>query len=459
MVQVKDSISSLLPKVEDEKVLDFIRKHRLENYFCNQKDFSLVEELHEDITQISKLHKDKLDFLNEYNAITGTKPFIIKGFSSYYLTDNVELLRKSNDIDIFVDKPLDCIEHLIEQGFSETKSPNAHEYSTLIRDTIEIDLHQYFPINGYPSEFIKRKDFDKNFITKSSIKLVSIIDYNELIQHAVVLKGCMIPTVTMSAFISCINIFNDYISGFAKIPSIKLIELIDVIELFNHHNFNHDVFKKLVEKHQAHDAISFSDNLIRNLCGISLFKSYEVRAYSYFPQIFYWQFNTWFVPKNMIDILVVDNLDTVFQSFQSTKVQVPFNTYKSYSNKSKERSLLGIEKNKYGETPEIEVSVKFEEYLFISVNVFTNYGINNDIIHLNTGRLRKTVTKATIEHTDKNIFEYLLHDQGYIVEFRIPKENIVDLINQNKLNIILFVEHNSEADTSSNNYFIELVRE
>ncbi|MFD1956889.1 hypothetical protein ACFSL6_22610 [Paenibacillus thailandensis] len=432
----------------------FVRKHRLENYlfhFGNSSD--TAARFKHDSERIVDLHKDKERFLKDFYNKTGVKPLIIKGFSTYYLIKHEGLIRKSNDIDLFVEEPSKYIEKLVQNGFLEIVSPNAHEYSTLIKDTIEIDLHKYFIVRAYPSDIGEHPE-NSEIVTKEKMYDSGQIHFGEILEHAVEFPYCFVPNATFSVLISCINLFNDYIVGFAKTPCIKLIECIEIIELRENENFNGELFKALTAKYNAFDAVSFTNDFIRDLTGETLFKDAEMR-YSRYPQLFYWNFNTWVTPDETTDVLTVDSLEKISFPIKPTVIDLNAPAV-TYSNKSKESPLRGIEKNSSGNTPEIRLTMKWKRDLFVIVEVKTRLSIRGDIIHINTGGIRRTFHGSKIEYIDKHLYEYIPGTHGYTVIFKINEKDMPALNRVRKLRMIVFVEQKTERSVSSNHYLLEL---
>jgi len=454
--QIKEAISNLLPQTGKMGAIQFIRQHRLESFVSARFEGGYTKELEIDLYNIKKLNEDKLAFLKRIHLRQGIKPLVIKGFTSFYLTGNTALLRKSKDMDVFAQEPSEFVRILVEDGFNEIKSPNPHEYSMLTKDSIEIDLHRHFPIASYPRD-LGQRELNKELITNEPLQFVNYLDYDSIIHHTVELPDCLIPTVTMSALIACINIFNDYVTGFAKAPSMKLIEVIEVIELIRHQNFNRGVFVRLVNLYGTQDAVSFTNYITQELFGMELVYMDGLRTYSKYPQIFFWQFNTWFIPERIQDITVTDKLDHIFRVMDSSKAKVSCHARNVYSNKSMQYPLLGIEKNNGGESPEIEMDVLMKDILSVTLHVNTESDIDDDVIHIQIGKFRKTLTRNKFAYFSRDVVQYDRTERGYAVEFKISQEDIPDLMSKHYDHIILFFEHHLERHVSSNFYFIDIV--
>lgn len=434
--------------------INFIKKHRIENYIhCYGKEVpaEIRDQLNTEVDKLVALHNERIAFLKQYYNETGKKPLIIKGFTAFYHTGDMGLIRRSNDLDMFVDHAESFIENLLSNGFEEIKSPNDHEYSTLIKDSIEIDLHKYFIVRAYPIEMASKTSDKGEIVTANEMRYVKTIPYTDILSHSTELPYFFIPNITFSILLSCINIFNDYITGFAKTPCIKLMEIIELLEMLESCSLNESEFDDLIKYYQAEDAVSFMNYLVTQLTGNSVFEKFDYREYSEFPQLLFWHFNTWVTP-NTTAIFSVESLKNITLNMPRNIIDIAKPTVCSnYGN----FTLKGIEKNTEGKSPRIDISVGNENGLSIQVKVYTTLPIEGDMFHINTGKIRRNLFGSKIDYMNRELYDYFSDDISYTVTLKFTPEESIDISSQSTT-MILFIEQKTDTFVSSNYYIFQL---
>lgn len=264
---------------QENRLLELLAIHKLTNRFLtrivNEKVTVYSKEFIDKLVELEHLYFQQTQFnFKALQEIRNSLAFpcqnimVIKGPACYALTGKREKLRKSNDVDFFIES-FDEINHVLNSlNYISYKTPAKHEYANLTKKIDEhdvyLDIHRWFDIHRYPTYIKNELHIDngkqKRLYPRSSGKIA----YNDLIQHAV--KGMTVETCTflfpnpsMAALIICINIFKDYWHNcFATNGLVALGFLAELADYVSHDQFNKEEFLFLVKQYDAMDSARFA---------------------------------------------------------------------------------------------------------------------------------------------------------------------------------------------------------
>lgn len=322
---VKDNDSDTLQPLSDEqfkKLLDLLYEHKLILRFYNKVELFKPVWMTLKQKYLLKLLYNKLstEINSKLLAITelsnkakekNIRCVIIKGLTTYFLTDDTNNLRGSSDIDILCDDHQALINLLLELGYTEVeKIYPEHEIVSLYRNDIEIDVHKFLPSYEYhPSvkknaRSIKRtnrtwffSEKDENYYYSSKLDYDQIVLFNH--------NGINLPNINMHVLIICINAFRSYVHSFYhKTSGICISDLLEVKSLITHKRFNAREFHNLVKKHSAEDAVRFVSILLQHFFKLNFS---EQDNYKNFPFKLTW-LGVWAIPRS-IDFLLFRSFD------------------------------------------------------------------------------------------------------------------------------------------------------
>lgn len=272
--------------IDQEELLLRLRQHRLENRFlvrytterpnwCSQ---FLLERLHRSRVEAQRLWSSQLREIHKISSrfSTAHEPIIIlKGMSSFGLTGEPRCIRHSGDLDVCCADPEQLWAGLLDSGY-RGKRHFTHEFGKLTRDTIILDLHNYYPVLAYPPD-MAWIDFRELGSEKYSQTLRGPlhfkefeIGYDDLRRESVLsvvpeTKGLVFPNPAMAILVMCAHGFRNYTTGLHYLrenQATKLAELADICELTRLREFNPIHFMGLVERYGARDSINFVHYLL-----------------------------------------------------------------------------------------------------------------------------------------------------------------------------------------------------
>lgn len=293
-----EKVSRSLPKWFDNELTDYL--NNFNNKVLNQYN-RYIKEL--------KLVTQTLSNLNQT-----TKLIVIKGFTSYYLTGDINTLRITKDIDLLYNDLPFLKMVLFDLGYKEEKKETEveHEYVTMIKDDISLDIHNYFPVPQYTD---KIKEIVKNPVEPWFLfgweDKISKIKYEDLKNDCIETENnLLIPDVNMSILIICGNIFKDYFyPNFNSRSHISISELIRVKKLTQADEFNPTIILKKAKKYGVINSLYFVITIFQNL-----FKTNPLIIKSpleKYPKRLLWN-GTFFLP-NIDEKLLFCNLDNDIQ--------------------------------------------------------------------------------------------------------------------------------------------------
>lgn len=209
--------------------------------------------------------------------------FVVKGFSTYALTNNRRHVRRSSDIDLFCPDEERLFQTLLGLGYTgELVRGEHHEYAGLQRGDTFIEIHRYFPVFSFPDGI---NDVDlvpghhpgewrQNLVEPPPYKIY----YRDLLEHTVMgyaagTETVRVLDVTMAALALCTHEIKAYTMPlFGRPMTIKLSMLADILDLTRHPEFDITEFERLVERFQAQDTVRLVGYLLETYFGATPFR-------------------------------------------------------------------------------------------------------------------------------------------------------------------------------------------
>lgn len=290
---IKKSISeTTLLSIDVEKLSAFLKEHKLTNRFFLQmnkiNEFSkyVIKFQNEWLKSKEKYERQLGAFRHINNKLNKEKPLIlIKGFSAFAITGELELLKSSSDLDVFYFDENKLEIRLKEMNYVEFGLPSEHEYLNLVKKEgnffIIFDVHKYYPVYNYP-EGLEKKDLELNRNSRdwkqyfssceAEIKVKKKIFYEDILKYSkkgitAETKEFFFPTVEMTIILLCCSMFKDFLYEPYKFPNIKLVDLATIRGLSMHKSYNHEKLINLIEEFEAFDAVSFINILLKEQYG------------------------------------------------------------------------------------------------------------------------------------------------------------------------------------------------
>ena len=265
-----------------ENAYNFITKNRLGAYFYHTKRNNVLQSLKGEVYNklkieifATKMYVDKqINELSKINAASEATVLPIKGFVSYLLTNNKQLLKLSGDIDVISPNCESTNNYLLFNGYKCVDSGlSAHEYSVLKNeDNMMVELQEYFPIVS----------IDR---TKNKLETAKLT-YEDIYRHSLTLdyngSNITIPGYETSTLIACSHAFKDFAWEPYVLPNFRFIDIIEAYSLSMHNKFDMEIFKQLIKKYNAYDAVSFCSSIIDVFFDENPFKCLDLN----FPRMF-----------------------------------------------------------------------------------------------------------------------------------------------------------------------------
>lgn len=425
-------------------MLSSISKHKLEPY-VKEIQSAVLPEIEEKLITIEEQYQHFISFLKELQTKLEKPIVIVKGFSNYHNTNGRALLRGTSDLDILSNDPVKLREELLAKGFIEKKAETAHELSELKKDKILIDLHKFVPVASYPAD-INEISRSNNWKTKGEMYFSGQVTYLDVLEHSVeILDKVLVPNVNMSLIISCAAIFRDYITTLEEVPSIKLINIVEIYILMHEKEFNREEFSKLIRKFHAEHSVAFTNKLLFEVFDECLIDfQHDLQS---FPQILFWD-RKWLIPENLLMTVSNTNFESVLEYLGAQKIKLndnqkielhiptKTNDYHTSSNNFNKQILLEVE---------------WKENLYISLNINDINLHRNDIFSFNFGNYHKKIFLFGSKERGYSLYGERDNHYGKIIdaqsnnsiqiEITIPQEEMEHyLINKNKLGMNIFIE-------------------
>jgi len=233
--------------------------------------FSTVRKVNRNIKALSRL-SEKLP--------KGKEVILIKGISTYLLTDKEETLR-FGDMDILSNDYSAVIKELLEQGYRQTKAPFMHEIGEYSKNGVEFDIHDHFPVYAYPKD-VREADF--TFLKSTKVKKQNYnftsrsISFDALEKDAdeidkLGLKNIKVVDPNLLAIIICAHSFMNFTNMWSishrKKACVRLGEISDLFYLTKHPQFDSKKFLSYCRQYHAGDSVIWTANMLMSIFGIN----------------------------------------------------------------------------------------------------------------------------------------------------------------------------------------------
>ena len=268
---------------------------------------ALTAELTAMQSQIEYDVQEQIEATREINAAytsSNQSLITIKGFSSYALTGDPDMVRWSNDIDVLCSDPTILIDTLLRLGYKHDRlAATAHQFADMGRGGLSIDAHNYFPVYGFPSQ-MSSSDFVPEQNPGVWNQTVSPqpfqVQYSDIVEHSTFgvlpeISTLALPDPTMAVFLVCAHAFrNPFVGLPTKDGMVILAELAEVGELARHPGFQEKSFLEIIERFGGYDSVSFVGALVEEYFGFNPFPYLRANMASERRFIRYW--STFWLP-------------------------------------------------------------------------------------------------------------------------------------------------------------------
>lgn len=402
-----EKINRSLPKWCDNELtayLSYYKNKVLDQYDRYIKELKLITQTLTDLNQTTKL-------------------IVIKGFTSYYLTEDINTLRLTEDIDLLYDDLPFLKEVLLDLGYKEEKKETEveHEYINMVKDDISLDIHNYFPVPQYTDDMkaIVKKSVEPWFLFGWEDK-ISKIDYENLKKDCIeVENNILIPDVNMSILILCGNIFKNYFyPSFDSRTHISFSELMRIKKLTLADDFNPTITFKKAEKYGVTNSLYFIITIFENLFRMNpLMVKSPLEKY---PKRLLW--NATFCLPNIDEKLLFCDLDNdVHQLSNNNPLKVELD--KEYTDLS--------EYNTHNQPllKELKIS-ELDNDICIKLHLSNPRYNNDDVFRLVLGYQLEILyiysdNKLRIDYESiKNFARIKKYSHSYQIEISIPKSSL-----------------------------------
>lgn len=226
----------------------------------------------------------KIDAVQEIVTAVGADGpvFVVKGFSTYALTNDRRHVRRSSDIDLFGPDEERLFQTLLGLGYTgEYVTQEHHEYAGLDRGDTCIEIHRYLPVFSFPDGIDAVDLVPEHHAGTWRQTLVEPppykVFYRDLLEHTVAGRAPGTETirvldVTMATLSLCTHESKAFTMPlFGRPMTIKLSMLADILDLTRHPEFDTVKFAHLAERFQARDTVRLVGYLIWSYFGVDPF--------------------------------------------------------------------------------------------------------------------------------------------------------------------------------------------
>ncbi|MDQ1353412.1 MAG: hypothetical protein QG657_3718 [Acidobacteriota bacterium] len=302
---------------DEDVLINLVDKHNLSGRFMqkltNHKGPSFTPKFNEALKDLH--HETKSQVMRNINAFRSIKTqmppstglIIIKGVSTYVLTSQEHTMR-SGDIDLLSNDTTSLVRTLSEMAYQQTRAPFLHEIGEYTKGSIEVDIHDHFPVYGYTDSLLHTDLLPQNNpgIWRQSYTMKHTrITYDDLKKYSC--QGNMSSTENVTAadpnilsVIICAHAFMNYTNMWSishrEKAYVRLGEIADLFDLVRHPAFADAYFLELVKQFQATDAVEWAANISSILFGKNPLPIHSSTALdeelpkSRFPRCLWWNF-------------------------------------------------------------------------------------------------------------------------------------------------------------------------
>jgi hypothetical protein len=295
---VNDRRALYLLGLDEERLLDLVREHRLAQRFlarvrqerpgwCTQP---LLAGVARQCAEVEARVRGQMAALREISAAVaarGSPVMVVKGCSTYALTGDVRTLRFSADLDLFYEDEAVLWDVLWRLGYTGERL-DRHEFGVLHRGDIGVEIHRQFPVCSNPPELAAadlapernpgvwrqpappRPRGDTLPWVHHARRDIRYADLAETAVRGLTpdTADLWVPDVTMSTFVFCAHEFRDFIEpSFKRRVPVQLAVLADIFELARHPQFDRQRFMELVKRFDGQDTVGFVGCLLASFFG------------------------------------------------------------------------------------------------------------------------------------------------------------------------------------------------
>lgn len=404
----------------------------------------------------------------------GKEIILIKGISTYLLTDKGETLR-FGDMDILTNDYSAIIKELLGQGYKQTKAPFMHEIGEYSKNGVEFDIHDHFPVYAYPKEL---READLASLKSTKVKkqnysfTPSSISFNALKKDAngsnkLGLKNIKVVGPNLLVIIICAHSFMNFTNMWSishrKKVCVRLGEISDLFYLTKHPQFNPKKFLSYCRQYHAWDAVKWAANMLMSIFGINPLpvevgiSKGDLIPFFLFPRCLWWTF--WADIPTKTDDLLLPNWMSINKLFGYIgKNEILINN----------GSLVKVDSSK------LQHFFTINGELIPAKLIFGNES-NNLLIRLNILREKDVIldrgridfgskaiewemaggTKELKTTGDKGVFTYSCKklQENYEINFRISYENL-DLDKTDDISLLIGIaKHDEDGKFVASNLF------
>jgi Uncharacterised nucleotidyltransferase len=203
----------------------------------------IEEGLHARLTELERLSQ----------LVGDLRPALLKGPTAYFITGDERCIRFSNDIDLLTDRPDELTARLLNAGYRQSDDYcRPHEYSSLYRNNINIDVHRYFPVIESPQGRHDCLALKSSNDISADLKAANErqLTYDMFLRDSFSIRsapGILRAGPTVGSLIACTHMFREYHDTHALLPyaTIRLGELCEYLQMRQHAHFNPGLFDDL----------------------------------------------------------------------------------------------------------------------------------------------------------------------------------------------------------------------
>ena len=372
----------------------------------------------------------------------------IKGGSNYLLTGDPATKRWSHDIDVVCDDPALFMRTLSSLGYTvvldTTAMPGNYSFAEMSRNDLDIDLHKYFPVFGFPTlregpnsteahgGEVWNHTFDEQH---HRVQLPDLLRHS-MFGVAPEARGLVIPDPTMAVFLECAHTFGDFLSGMPPaIGALRLVKLAEIRDLAMHPRFSREDFLGIVDRFGGDDSVLFVGDLLDSYLGFNPLPSLPLtssgqREWMFRHAKFFWLPAPW----SPDDLLIRSGTTTPVEALAShlganrvvAGVSTPGRVYAALAPGKGEAIERVITQNKRGKQIPIQLSASWRrEALVIDVSVLEPpsaiyEGVRVDIDEFNCYWLFKNPERISWTDDHGGEVNVSFGDTGVSVQFVFP---------------------------------------
>lgn len=355
-------------------------------------------------------------------------PILIKGISTYGLTEQMHHIRRSVDMDLIYSDP-SMLEALLKKiGFVRVNDDGLsdHEFATMARDDLVIDIHKFIPVFGCSEGMMnKASKAESPIFFESFTKLTrDEIPYSELNRDAFAVPsfgGMRVPNVHHQILILCAHIFKNFVHSLFHCSSgVILAELLDVCDLLRHPTFDEERFELLIGSPERQASVDFVGGLISRILGDGKLQELDFASDRVYPKFLLW---------NGLMELPIQASDYMYYSYSDFTERLDAETFDLQGEEIK-KIIPNVEKfNSHGvrQVSSMTLERRYDR-LSIQIEMINKPNtLSYDVIEMAFEGIRCcfsfTGTSIELEEQSEGCsfgFTMREEDQGYAIDIEIP---------------------------------------